>query len=175
MASKTMYKPQAVATPMDGTSAEGSFTLALALADAIPVLLFAVTVFLLSTRFHNLLFYIGSALIILAGLGKVLWKILMVIDMNVKVLARQFRYLLPTGFLLQIISLFTMKKGLVAGTFAHCFKVPSLLFFILGFCTMGVMFYMGKHNDLLDAKANKKEQAVNICMQGLFLLGVSFL
>ena len=54
------------------------FTLALALFDAVPVILFMITATIVAIRFNNPIFLSGAALCSLAGLGKIVWKIIVV-------------------------------------------------------------------------------------------------
>ncbi len=54
------------------------FTVALALVNAIPVLLFGSSMILVASRFGHPLFIIGAALSTLAGCCKVAWKLILV-------------------------------------------------------------------------------------------------
>lgn len=78
-----------------------NFPLSLAFFDALPVLFFGIAVLLIAIRFENILFITGAFLCTLAGLGKVIWKIIIagtrkdIVWMN-----RQLRVLMPVGFLL---------------------------------------------------------------------------
>ncbi len=148
------------------------FTLKLALTDAIPVILFSITVSILSLNFDSILFRLGSFLIILAGTLKVLWKLLMVYGHNIRFLARQLRYLMPLGFLLQLLSVLLDRTGVLGRAIAAAVSLPTLLFFLAGIVLMGVMFYMARHKDQLNASDNAREQLVNCLMQLCFLLGV---
>lgn len=53
------------------------FTLSLALVDALPVLFFGVAAAALGLKLHSALFFIGAVVCLLAGAGKVLWKLLL--------------------------------------------------------------------------------------------------
>ena len=53
------------------------FTLALALVDFIPVLAFGVAIIMISLGFPSKLFLIGAIISLLAGMFKVLWKLIL--------------------------------------------------------------------------------------------------
>lgn len=78
-----------------------NFPLSLAFFDALPVLFFGIAVLLIAIHFENILFITGAFLCTLAGIGKVVWKIIIagtrkdIVWMN-----RQLRVLMPVGFLL---------------------------------------------------------------------------
>lgn len=75
-----------------------NFPLSLAFFDALPVLFFGIAVLLIAIRFENILFITGAFLCTLAGLGKVIWKIIIagtrkdIVWMN-----RQLRVLMPVA------------------------------------------------------------------------------
>ena len=80
------------------------FSIQLTAVDCIPVLLFSVTSFVLAGKLRNPLFMIGAVLCVCAGLGKVIWKLLIALkDKDVRFLGAQLRYVMPAGFLLMIV------------------------------------------------------------------------
>ncbi len=153
------------------------FTAALALVDAIPVLLFGCSMFLVASKFGSFLFVLGAVLSTLAGCCKVAWK--MVLGIWKKDLRRLNKVFLPmqiTGF------------GFIFGSFIGGFgkinwpavlsgivRFPSILFF-LGWT--GLMCFMGwfRKNKFSreDAKTNWTAQLVNCAGQACLLLGILF-
>ena len=53
-----------------------NFPLSLAFFDALPVLFFGIAVLLIAIHFENILFITSAFLCTLAGIGKVVWKII---------------------------------------------------------------------------------------------------
>ena len=83
------------------------FTLLLALTDSLPVFFFGASMLLIGRNFSSLLFISGALLCLIGGAGKVLWKIIVVLQKkNVWPLFIQMRILMPAGFLLMLTSLF---------------------------------------------------------------------
>lgn len=67
------------------------FPIALALVDAIPVLLFGISVLIMAGRLQNILFVVGASVITLAGCGQVLWKLILAVwKKNIQWLNRYF-------------------------------------------------------------------------------------
>ena len=72
------------------------FTLLLALTDSLPVIFFGACMLLIGRRFSSLLFMAGALLCLIGGAGKVLWKIIVVLQKkNVWPLFIQMRILMP--------------------------------------------------------------------------------
>ncbi|MCD8018190.1 MAG: alpha/beta hydrolase, partial [Clostridiales bacterium] len=92
---------------------------------------------------------------------------------NIVILTRQFRYLMPTGFLFIILSLvINHEKIHFAVIWKNISTFPCNLLFvfsILGFIVMGVL---GSRLDAADKKVNWLEQGVNLFAQLCLLLGV---
>ena len=77
------------------------FTLQLAAVDCIPVLLFSATAIVLAGKIGHPLFIIGAVLCVCAGLGKVIWKLILAMrERDIRVLGAQLRYVMPIGFLM---------------------------------------------------------------------------
>lgn len=148
------------------------FTLGLALVDLIPVLFFSAGAVLIGIRMHSLLFGLGAVCCILAGCGKVLWKILLAIaKKDIRFLNTQMRYSMPLGFILMIIG---WCKDPLPLSWQSFFTLPSVLFFGIGLVCMIGMTILGICNKTTDVKANWIEQCVNCIAQGAFLLGIIF-
>lgn len=77
------------------------FTMGLVLVDALPVIFFAGSMFLIGQRFSSALFMLGALFCLVGGAGKVLWKTIVVLKKkNIWPLFVQMRILMPLGFLL---------------------------------------------------------------------------
>ena len=149
------------------------FTLALALADAIPVLLFAASAILLGARWKSPLFLIGAVLSALAGCCKVVWKLMLAArKKDVKGLNKCFLPLMGAGWLLIVISLCIGFKNSTWNAKA-LLTMPSLALWIL---TIVLFIFMGWYrkkrfkND--DAKSNWTAQIVNIIAQAALFLAI---
>ena len=153
------------------------FTLKMAVMDALPVIFFTIGNSLIALNFRSLIFFIGSFLIITAGLLKVLWKFIIAVGKkNIYLLNKQLRYLMPTGFLLVIISLFIYPdKSEYDQIIPAILKMPQLLCFIITFIGMIMMSIFAKVLDKNDAKANWIEQITNLIAQASFMLGIIFI
>ncbi|GEM_PF-762636 len=163
------------------------FTVGLALVDAIPVIFFSLSLIIIASALAGTgvtfwVVLIGAIAIALAGLCKVLWKLLLGLKVgNVKILNKIFVPFMAGGFMVALI-------GAIIGTFTKSIKwggvlgavisIPSIIFFILGFCGMGVMSYVKKTNKRedfnKDAKKNWIAQFVNGFAQGMMFLGIFF-
>ena len=83
---------------------KNQFTLSLALVDALPVLFFGAAAAMLGVKLQSAVFIVGAALCLLAGAGKVAWKLLLALrGKDVAILGAQLRYVMPVGFLLMIL------------------------------------------------------------------------
>lgn len=83
-----------------------NFPLSLALFDALPVIFFSISVIIIAMNYRNVLFITGSILCTLAGIGKVVWKIIIAgTRKDIAILNRQLRITMPVGFLLIIIGI----------------------------------------------------------------------
>ena len=153
------------------------FTLGLALADAIPVVLFALILSCIMTRFHNNVFLSGGILTIVGGTCKVLWKILLACrKKDYHFLNRPlFIVLMPSGFLLMLLALAIAcleGEANLLGVLRACLGFPSVLFFIPGILGLVAMTIYVKCHDKSDAKNNWIEQLTNSFAQLMFLLGI---
>lgn len=153
------------------------FTLALALVDALPVLFFSGSMLVIAAMFDSSLFIAGAVLCVLAGLGKVMWKVMLATaKKDIPLLSRQFRVTMPLGFILMVVSAVVNRAKIsFAGIFRSLISVPSVFFFAAYIVLMGFMSWMAKHLDQNDAKSNWKEQITNALAQGCFFAGLLIL
>ena len=149
------------------------FTLALALVDAIPVLLFAASAILLGARLNSPLFLIGAVLSALAGCCKVAWKLILAISKkNLKWLNKCFLPLMGAGWLLIATSLAVGFKNSSWNAKA-LLTMPSLALLILTVVLSGFMGWYRKarfKND--DAKSNWTAQIINIAAQAALFFAI---
>ena len=152
------------------------FTVQLALVDALPVLFFGIAAVVLGLKLHSLLFFIGAILCLLAGAGKVLWKLLIALkNKDVPILGAQLRYLMPTGFLLMLLGALLSDRDQLKMLLQAAARMPSILFFILGILGLVGMILCAKKFDRRDVRGNWIEQIINAFAQGCVMLGVLFL
>jgi hypothetical protein len=157
-----------------GDSVPEGFTLSMALMDCLPVAFFGVGAGVLATRFDSALFRVGVVLVVLAGVLKVSWKLVLALARrDVRFLNRQMRYLMPVGFVLAVIALVVDRaKWSLVAVLAHVTAMPSLLFLVAGVAGMFLMGWFARHLDGRDAKANWREQAVNGISQLCIMLAI---
>ena len=138
------------------------FTVQLALVDALPVLFFGIAAVVLGLKLHSLLFFIGAILCLLAGAGKVLWKLLIALkNKDVPILGAQLRYLMPTGFLLMLLGALLSDRDQLKMLLQAAARMPSILFFILGILGLVGMILCAKKFDRRDVRGNWIEQIIN--------------
>jgi hypothetical protein len=151
------------------------FTLGMALMDALPVVFFTLSCIFLGMKVDSLLFRIGSALVAIAGIGKVLWKLLLALkDQDIHILNTQMRILMPLGFVLLIIGVILVHPDWVM-VLGAVTMMPSLLFFVLGIIGLFCMGWFAGHMDQTSASNNWREQTVNTLAQACIFLGILFL
>lgn len=163
------------------------FTVGLALVDALPVIFFSLSLIIIATALagSGITFWvvlIGAILIALSGLCKVLWKLFLGLKVgNFMILNKIFVPFMAGGFMITIIGAIigTFTKAIHWGGVIHAIvSIPALIFFILGFCGMGVMSYVKKTNKReefnKDAKKNWIAQCVNGFSQCMLFLGILF-
>ena len=166
--------------PYESDSENGlpqGFTLGMACMDALPVIFFSCSMLNIALRFHSLIFVIGAIFSSLAGLGKVLWKILIAAaKKNITPLASQFRYLMSGGFLLMLLSLILNHKKIVWSSLRQSiFTMPSMFFFLLAIAGMLLMGICAAKLDKTDAKSNWLEESINTLAQLFLFLGMLFI
>lgn len=154
-----------------------SFTLSLALVDAVPVILFCISFIIIATIFKSPLFLIGVLICTLSGLLKVLFKfIIAIFKKNVFFLNRQLRVLMPIGFVLIIIALIVDRALINFGAiFEALLGFPSVIFFslcIIGMLCMSIFPFVF---DSSKGKSNWIEQLTNSFAQACLLVGILFI
>ncbi len=153
------------------------FTVALALVDAIPVLLFGGSMLLVAMKFNSPLFIIGAAISTLAGCCKVAWKLVLGIwKKDLRWLNKPFVPMQATGFLLMLIS-FVIGMGRIhwAGVWSAVSSLPSCLLFALWLVMMGAMVWYKKNRFQNDsASKNWTAQIINCVGQAVLLLAILF-
>ena len=150
------------------------FTLGMALMDAMPVLLFSISVIMIATKFHSVLFLIGAVCSALAGCGKVSWKLLLSLKKkNIFWLNAQFRYLMTTGMLMILLSVVLNRSKIhLVVLWQQILHAPSIWCFGAAALGMIALIYMGIKLDRTDAKGNWIEQSVNLFVQLMILIGI---
>lgn len=153
-----------------------TFTVQLAVVDALPVLFFGIAAVMLGLKLHSAVFFIGALICLLAGAGKVLWKLLIALkSKDVPLLGAQLRYLMPAGFLLMILGAVFSDRAQLKTLLQAAVQMPSALFFLLGILGLMGMILCAKKFDPHDVKGNWIEQIINAVAQGCVMLGVLFL
>lgn len=152
------------------------FPLSLALFDALPVLFFCISMILIGVKYKNTVFMIGAVLCTLAGVGKVVWKIIIAgTRKDIVILNRQMRVVMPFGFLCILIG---VVMGAAAGKIdtgalmAGILSFPSALFFIITIIGMICMMVFAVKLDSTKLSSNWIEQITNAIAQGCLLLGI---
>ncbi|MBQ0070553.1 MAG: hypothetical protein KBS81_01635 [Spirochaetales bacterium] len=150
------------------------FSLSMALVDAIPVVFFGLDALLLSKPLQSPLFFTGAVLCLVAGLLKVLWKFIVVLQKkNVWPLFMQMRIVMPTGFLMMILGFVLRVPQLdMARVGKALVAFPSAIFYVLWVLGMTGMIVAAKKLDSSDPKANWIEQGINGCAQVALFLGI---
>ena len=153
-----------------------SFPLSLALVDALPVLFFGAAAAVLGVKLQSALFLLGAALCLLAGAGKVVWKLLIALEgKDVAFLGAQLRYVMPAGFLLMMIGGFFAEGEILRTLLQAAVRLPSAAFFALTIVGMIAMIVCAKKFDRFDVRGNWIEQGINAAAQGCALIGVLLL
>ena len=153
-----------------------SFPLSLALVDALPVLFFGAAAAILGVKLRSVVFIVGAALCLLAGAGKVVWKLLIALKgKDVAFLGAQLRYVMPTGFLLMLFGGFFAERETVRALLHAAVRLPSAAFFALTIVGLIAMVVCAKKFDRFDVRGNWIEQGINAAAQGCALIGVLLL
>lgn len=151
------------------------FTLALALVDAIPVVLYSISMILIAVLFRSPLFILGAVISALAGCMKVSWKLVLGISgKNLSWLNKPFLPIQITGFLMMLVSfLLNMEKIDLPGVLAAMSALPAVIFFSLWLILMGSMSWFRRTKfDRNNAKHNWIAQIINCCAQASLLCGI---
>ena len=152
------------------------FTVQLAAVDALPVLFFGIAAISLGMKLQSTLFSAGAMVCLLAGAGKVLWKLILALKMkDIPLLGAQLHYLMPLGFLLMIIGTFSSDRALVKTLLRSAVQIPNVLFFTLAVIGLFGMILCAKKYDRHDVKGNWIEQIINTITQGCVMIGILLL
>lgn len=151
------------------------FTLSLALADAIPVLLFAVAIMLLGIKASfSPLIIAGGVIAFLGGAIKVLWKIIVALKhKNIFWMYQQMPPVMSVGFLVLIIGCIVSRHDI-----AHAFSSigpASIVFFALWAFGMSLMSLFAAKLDHTKPQSNWVEQITNGVSQLFLCIGLALL
>ena len=153
------------------------FTLSLALFDAIPVIAFGISLIIFSRLFNSALVLIGALLVFIAGLCKVIWKIIVVLKQkNIWGLIIQMRIMMPIGFVLMIVGIIASKDNVNFGrlcSLASSYPINLfLIIFVIGMILMMVFAFLLDGRKL---KINWIEQITNAIAQISLLIAALLL
>ena len=152
------------------------FTLSLALVDALPVLFFGAAAAILGVKLKSAVFILGAALCLLAGAGKVVWKLMIALrGKDVAILGAQLRWVMPAGFLLMMLGCFLSERETLRTLLQAAVRLPSAAFFALTIVGMIAMVVCARKFDRFDVRANWIEQGINAAAQACALIGVLLL
>ena len=156
------------------------FTVKLALVDMLPVLIFAIMSGRIALFLQDILFTIGVILMVLGGLCKVLWKLLLAcLKRDIHWLNRPlFIVFMPLGgitLLLAVIREAVLGQLQISSILHAVMGFPSVIFFVLGTLGIIAMTIFFKVHDKTDPRNNWIEQFTNTFAQFMFLLGVLFI
>ncbi len=156
----------------ESTKKQLEASLGMAIMDAVPVLCFCVSMILVEQVYGDVLFGIGAFLCVLAGAGKVLWKILLaLVKRDVPILYRQFRYLMPCGAVLMLLSLAVARPDLSA-LWKNLSGFPCGILFLVAVIAFILLGILAANLDDTSKKANWIEQSVNLIAQACILMAV---
>ncbi len=151
------------------------FTLALALVDFIPVLAFGIAIIMISLGFKSKLFLIGAIISLVAGLCKVLWKLILgTTKKDVKWLNKCFLPMQSGGWVVMLLGIIcNLGKINFGNLLSAVVGMPQLIFFILWFVLMGTMVWYKKNKfERYSAKKNWTAEIINSCAQICLLIAV---
>lgn len=155
---------------------KNEFTLAIAAVDALPVLFFGVAAAVLGVKLKSAVFIVGAALCLLAGAGKVVWKLLIALKgKDVAFLGAQLRYVMPLGFVLMIVGALLADRETVRALLGAAVRLPSAALFALTVVGLIAMIVCAKKFDRHDVRGNWIEQGINAAAQACAMLGVLLL
>ena len=150
------------------------FPISLALFDALPVIFFSISVIIIAMNYRNALFIAGSILVTLAGLGKVIWKIIIAATRrDIAILNRQLRIIMPAGFIL-IIAGIIMGAGSIDINWlmSAILSFPAVIFFAITVIGMILMTIFAFRLDGTRLSSNWIEQITNAIAQASLLIGI---
>ena len=150
------------------------FTLGLAVVDAIPVLEFSASMICVALRFQSFLFVLGALCCVLAGCGKVAWKLVLALrGRDIPQLAAHFMPRMLTGFALMVAGL-VLDGGAIdfSALLARILAFPAVVFFAVALLSIVALCVLRSVLDQRAARSNWIEQFVNISLQTALLIGI---
>ena len=152
------------------------YILGLAIFDAVPVIFFGLASWLLWRMTGSTLLLIGGVICFAAGMLKVLWKFIVVLQKrNIWPLFVQMRIGMPAGFTLILIRfLITCFTKDLSSFWSGLLRPVPILFVIIAVLGMVAMIRCSAKLDPVDPKANWIEQICNTVAQGAFFIAMLF-
>lgn len=150
------------------------FPISLALFDALPVIFFSISVIIIAMNYRNALFIAGSILVTLAGLGKVIWKIIIAATRrDIAILNRQLRIIMPVGFILIIAGIIMGAGNIdINWLMSAILSFPAVIFFAITVIGMILMTIFAFRLDGTRLSSNWIEQITNAIAQASLLIGI---
>lgn len=151
------------------------FTLPLALVDLVPVIAFGAAIIIVALNFGSPLFLLGAILSLLAGMCKVLWKlILSTKDKDITWLNRGFIPMQCLGWAIMLLSIVLNIRMLdFPEIFAVIIGMPQLVFYIIWLLFLSAMvLYKRKYFKQYSARSNWIAEIINSLGQSCFLIAV---
>lgn len=148
--------------------------LSLAFFDGVPVLFFSMAMILLAMHVHNMCFIVGAVMISLAGLGKVIWKIIIAATKkDYDLLNKQLRVVMPIGFILLIAGIVTeLNEKQIKLVQQRICSFPAIVFITITIVGMVLMSVFAFTLDSTKKRSHWIEQITNAIVQGCLLLGI---
>ncbi len=144
----------------------------MAIMDCVPVACFAASMVMIFLSWHSVVFLIGAIICILAGLGKVAWKLnLALTHRNFSILDRQFKYTLLVGFIVMVVSVIIRRPPLSV-IWKNLISFPDNILFLIAIVCFVIMGLLASQIGTMERKANRIEQTFNLIAQICILLGV---
>ena len=140
------------------------FTVGLALLDFVPVVAFGLAMLFLALKFNSILFIIGAVLVLLGGVFKASWKLVLgTSKKDVKWMNKMMWPCMGIGFLLMIAGVIVnIKKISWAAVGSGIVGFPAILFFIFWILAMAAMTIFKKTKFRKDnAKDNWIAEIIN--------------
>ncbi len=151
------------------------FNIKMVLVDAIPVIVFGINAVMIGLKIHNDVFMIGAFICLGSACLKVTWKLVLALrKIDLKLLSKQFKYVMGLGFMVMAIAPFVSPTVSLSDIWNHISLAPSAAFFVMALGAACFMVYMARHMDMYDVKKNWQAQYVNILLQLLLLLGILY-
>ena len=117
------------------------FTVGLALLDFVPVIAFGLAMLFLALKFKSALFIIGAILVLLGGVFKASWKLILGTSKNdVKWMNKMMWPCMGVGFVLMIVGVIVGLKNINwAAVGSAIVGFPAIIFFIIWIVVLVLM------------------------------------